>query len=170
MSDKTSRDLLESLFIEVFQAEESARVHPKREAKRLGLCPPAAAMLRISEHGSESLRRLKELAQARGLQRQTMGTVIGHLLSDVRTFGTDLFLTPDKTYRGTLMGIHHGIGAMLLLEDVAIERGDQELADFCSSWVVTRRELTDIAEDALAWFAQNSDAALGVRRRAAASA
>ena len=167
MSDKTSRELLESLFIEVSQSEESARVHPKREAKRLGMCPPAAAMLRVSEHGAESLRSLKQLAKARGLERHTKGSILGHLLSDVRTFGTDLFLTPDKTYRGTLMGIHHGIGAMLLLEDVAIERGDQELADFCSSWVAKRRELTAAAEDALAWFAQNSDAALGVRRRAA---
>ena len=123
-------------------------------------------MLRIAEHGAESLRTLKELAKARGLERQTKGSILGHLLSDIRTFGTDLFLTPDKTYRGTLMGIHHGIGAMLLLEDVAIERGDQELADFCSSWVMRRRELTVAAEDALAWFAQNPAAAL--RGRAAA--
>lgn len=170
MSDKTDRDLLGSLFIEVSQAEESARVHPKREAKRLGACPPAAAMLRVSEHGAESLRRVRELAKARGFEKQTKGSILGHLLSDVRTFGTDLFLSPDKTYRGTLMGIHHGIDAMLLLEDVAIERNDQELADFCASWVAKRRQLTAAAEDALSWFAQNSDAALGVRRRVAESA
>ena len=82
-------------------------------------------------------------------------TAVGHMASLVRDFGTDLFLSSEKSYRATVLGVHHGIGAIALLEDVAIASNDQELADFCAEVLLERRSLVLAAEEELAWFAEH---------------
>jgi len=160
-SSTTARDLIQTLWPEIFQTEESARTHPAREARRLGSTPPAAAMLAVSRHAQASFVELRRLAQARGHGNATSGSAIGRLFSSVRTFGSDLLLSREKSYRATLLGVHHTIGAIALLEDAAIAADDQQLADFCGKLLDERRSLAVAAEEELGWFAEHPDLAQG---------
>lgn len=156
----TLSTLIAHLFAEAFQTEESAIVHGGREADRHGMTPPGRAMREISEHARRVMPELQRLADARGHRSTRLGKTIGRVFSNVRTFGTDLLLSLEKAYRGTLHGVHHGIGTFLLLEDAAIVSGDQELADFCGAWLSERKRLLGEAENELAWFASHPDVAL----------
>ena len=52
MSDPLVR-LRDKLCRELAQAEHDARSHTRREAKRLGDCPPGRALLAIAEHADD---------------------------------------------------------------------------------------------------------------------
>ena len=116
-------------------------------------------MRAVSYHATKSLSSLKELAAKRGHKSSVIGRLVGQTFSVVRTFGSDLVLSTEKSYRGTILGIHHGIGVFALLEDAATAAGDQPLADFCAEWLLERRRLCVATEDALAWFAEHPDVA-----------
>lgn len=152
---KTASDLLDTLLPEAFQTEESARAHPAREAERLGATPPSAAMVAISRHAAASLVRLRELAEKRGKKAAKAGVGLGQLFSLVRTVATDRLYSSERSYRLTIVGVQHGIGLFVLLEEVAATAGDEELAAFCASLLRERRALCAAAEDALRWFAQH---------------
>lgn len=152
--------LVTVLLPEVFQTEESALLHPQREANRLAGTPPAASMLAVSAHAKEALVNLRRLAEARGHEAAEGGTTIGKIFSVLRDFGTDLFLSSEKSYRATILGIRHGLGVFMFLEDAAIASGDQELADYCAEWLAKRTKLTEAVEHDLAWFADHPDVAL----------
>ena len=152
--------LVRILFPEALQTEESALMHPAREARRLGGAAPASPMLAVTGHAKTSLVRLERLASARGQSSSRAGTLLGQLFSIVRNVTTDLVMSAEKSYRGTILGMHHGMGVFHLLEDAAIVSGDQELADFCSEWLSVRAGLIAACERELAWFAQNPDVAL----------
>jgi len=160
MATKLPR-LVRVLFPEAFQTEESANVHPAREARRLGPTGPADVMLRISAHARHSVVELDRLARARGHAGYRSGRILGRIFSAVRDLTTDLMMSTEKSYRATLLGLHHGRGVFLLLEDAAIEHGDQALADFCRDWMQKRNALIAEAERELAWFARNPVAASG---------
>lgn len=152
--------LIVVLFPEAFQTEESAVRHCSREAERLGKVSPGIAMRDIAEHARRILPRLRELAQTRGVELAEAGSGIARTFSMARAMATDIALSQEKSYRGTLLGIHHGIGTFLLLEDAAVASGDQVLADFCAAWLAERARLAADVERELAWFAQNPDTAL----------
>lgn len=152
--------LVATLLPEAFQTEEAAASHGPREAERLGEVPPSHAMLAIAEHATRALRELKKLVELRGYGEPTGAAGIGRLFSNLRNFGTDLVLCSEKSYRATLLGLHHGIDTILLLEDAAVANGDEGLADFCSKWLAERTSLVAEAERDLAWFAQNPDIAM----------
>lgn len=152
--------LISNLFPEIFQTEESAILHCAREARRLGATPAGQAMREVSEHARRVMPALQRLAEARGHRPARGGKIIGRLFSNLRTFGADLLLSMEKSYRGTLLGAQHGVGAFLLLEDAAIESGDQELADFCAGWIAERKPLLENVEVQLSWFAAHADVAL----------
>ena len=151
----TASALIQHILPEAFQTEESAIVHGSREAERLGATPPGRAMREISEHARRVQPELQRLAAARGHKAARRATMLGRVFSNVRTFGTDLLVSTEKSYRGTLHGVHHGIGTFLFLEDAAIASGDQELADFCAGWLSERKRLVEDAERDLAWFADH---------------
>ncbi len=156
----TAAELVDALFPEAFQTEESARAHPAREAKRLGAVRPSTAMLAISRHAEGSLSRLHALAEARGKHAAKAGGGVGHLFSLVRTFAADRLLSSERSYRLTLVGAQHGLGLFVLLHDAAVESGDLELAEYCASLLRERRPLCTAAEEALVWFAQHPALAL----------
>ena len=156
---KTS-PLVRSLFVEAFQTEQSAKTHCAREAKRLGSSPPGAAMKAASDHASLTLRKLHDAAKARGLAGHVPGRVVGRMFSMLRQLSTDLFLSEEKSYRGTLLGMQHGKAVFLFLEDTAIASGDQDLADLCHGWLERRVPILDSAEQHLAWFAENPKVAM----------
>ena len=155
----TAKDLVDALWPEVFQTEESASAHPAREAKRLAGTPAGAAMGAVSVHARASKERLRELAVARGYGGATAFTMLGQMFSSARSFGSDLIMTYEKSYRATILGIHHGVGVFALLEDAALANGDQELADVAAHILVERRRLVLVAEERLAYFAENPEVA-----------
>lgn len=152
--------LVATLLPEAFQTEQSAASHCAREAERLGDASPSHAMLAIAEHATRTLRELTKLVELRGYGEPTGAAGIGRLFSNLRNFGTDLVLSSEKSYRATLLGLHHGIDTVMLLEDAAIANGDQGLADLCSKWLSERTSLVAEAERDLAWFAQNPELAM----------
>jgi hypothetical protein len=154
-------DLIERLWPEVFQTEQSAHSHPAREAKRLGTSPPASAMRAVSHHAANSLSSLQRLTAARGHTPSILGRALGEAFSVARSFSSDLLMSRERSYRATVLGIHHGIGVFALLEDAATASGDQQLADYCAEWLAERKVLCEAAEDALAWFAEHPAVAAG---------
>jgi hypothetical protein len=152
--------LVRTTFGEIFQTERSAIRHPRVEAERLGDCPPARAMLAVSEHAERAERDLTALAKARGARSHSVGTVVGTMFSAGRNRLADLLLTSQASYRGTLLGIRHGVDAMLLFQMAARVEGDDELAAWCDAWRVARRPLVDDVEKALVWFAEHPALAL----------
>ena len=65
----------------------------------------------------------------------------------------------EKSYRGTLIGMRHGIDLVELTGAVAREHGDIEFADWCDQWLERRRPLVEAAARELAWFAANPERA-----------
>jgi hypothetical protein len=160
MPKRTPSSLVAVLLPEVFQAEQSVATHCGREAARLGNVSAGLAMRAISNHAKLALPRLRELAVARGQDLARGRTTIGRLLSNMRDLGGDVVISQEKSYRGALLGIHHGVDAVLLLEDTAVAGSDQALADFCGRWLRERTRLVGEVERDIAWFASNPDEAL----------
>lgn len=160
MTKKKTPTLIRTLVAEAFQTEQSAKTHCAREAKRLGASPPGVAMRAASEHATATLRKLEAIAEARDCAGHAPGRFVGRMFSMVRELTTDLFLSEEKSYRGTLLGMQHGKGVFLFLEDTAIANGDQELADFCHAWLERRAPILLDTEQDLAWFAENPKVAL----------
>lgn len=159
MNDPTTIDLTKALWPELFQTERSAQRHPQREAERLGAGPAADAMRAIVEHATRAQLELERLAAARGYRAARSGSAVGRAFSEVRDKGVDRLMTAEKSYRGTLLGLHHGVGVVELLAAAAREGNDGELVASCARWLERRRELVLTAERALDFFAQNPDQA-----------
>jgi hypothetical protein len=144
--------LLPSLMTELFQTERSAYRHPIREAKRLGDVPPAIALRAVAAHANEVLDELPKLARARRLEIAGLGTVVGETFSDVRHFFADRFVDRERSYRGTLLGMRHGIDLVRLVRAAAEDEADAELASWCDRWLTVRERLVAGVERELDWF------------------
>src|SRR5688500_7791064 len=144
--------LLPSLVTELFQTERSAYRHPIREAKRLGDVPPAIALRAVAAHANEVLDELPELARARGVAVAGVGVVVGETFSNVRHFFADRFLDRERSYRGTLLGMRHGIDLVRLLRAAAEDEADAELVSWCERWSSVRERLVAGVERELEWF------------------
>jgi hypothetical protein len=152
--------LIATLVRELFQTENSALRHPAREAERLGYLPPSRAMAAISRHAAGVLDELPRLAQARGLPASFGGLATGRAFSVARDKVLDLFLTTEKSYRGTLVGLRHGVDLVKLLRETADAAEDFDLATFCDRWLAERVPLVADAASELAWFGARPDVAL----------
>jgi len=161
---KDESKLLSRLFAELCQTEQSAYQHPRIEAQRLGDVPPARAMLAVSQHAELALGELKQLAQAESLPIQAaVGRRIGMLFSMLRK-ALDFMLDREKSYRATLLGMHHGVDLVILV--AAAARADErwELARWCERWLTARRPLVDSVASDLSWFATHPRDALDSAR------
>jgi hypothetical protein len=147
--------LLPSLMTELFQTERSAYRHPIREAKRLGDVPPAIALRAVAAHANEVLDELPKLARARGLAVAGVGTIVGETFSDVRHFFADRLIDRERSYRGTLLGMRHGIDLVRLIGAAAEDEGDTELASWCERWLAIREKLVIGVERELEWFGRH---------------
>jgi hypothetical protein len=154
-SGAPEHNLLRTLGRELFQTETSAAWHCRREARRLAARPPAWALLAVADHADEALRDLPALAQRHGMPVSVGGHVVGRLFSAVRQTFADRLIDGERSYRGTLLGIRHGIDCVRLLEHVAIVLNDSELANWCEGWLDRRVDLTVRVEEGLAWFARH---------------
>jgi hypothetical protein len=151
--------LLPTLFTELYQAERSAYRHPIREARRLGDVPPAAALRAVAAHANETLDALPPLAKTRGLAFTSLGAALAEALSTARHAVTDRLAEIERSYRGTLLGMHHGIDLMRLVRAAAHDEGDDALVAFCDEWLPTREWLVREVADELEWFARHPDVA-----------
>ncbi|HEU4430960.1 MAG TPA: hypothetical protein VFT98_19530 [Myxococcota bacterium] len=150
-------DLLERLLAEMLQTEQSASEHPRKEAERLGAeQPPAAALLAVADHAERGLPELRAFCAA---TPSRLGEMIGGTFSAVRDAVTDRFLGAEKSYRGTLLGLQHGIGCAVLTRAVAGTRRRTEVVEFCDRWLDERRPLVDACERQIPWFATHVEQA-----------
>ncbi len=165
---KSLRKLKEKLCRELAQSEHSAIVQPRREARRLGDIPPAHALLAISEHASAVRPRLEALIEGRrtGGPGFAIGRAAGSMLSTLRHFVLDRLIDTQRSYRGTLLGVDHGIDIVRMLAEITMRDGDEHLATFCAEWLRERLVLVENARRELAWFTDDPKFAMqsGLRR------
>ncbi len=160
MSKANSEALLRSLMREFFQTETSAVQHCRREALRYGDAPPASALLAVAEDARQVLRKLPALAESMGMPVSRLGVLTGAFFSEMRERVFDRLLPSERSYRGTLLGIRHGIDLVSSMRHVAESLGTEALFDFCDSWLTRRTILMNQVEDELAWFARHPQRAL----------
>lgn len=157
---EASKELLHTLFIELFQTERSADVHSLREAERLDGTPPALALRAVSTHAQSAMKEIVELAKKRNFEDTQAGVGIGEMFSQVRDHLADRLIDRERSYRGTLLGMRHGLDLVRSLGFAAGAAGDSELATFCETWQKARTPLVESAAAELAWFARNPERAL----------
>lgn len=145
---------------EFAQSEQSAIVHPKREARRLGDTSPAHALLAISAHAEELRPRFSSLMAKREQGGIEVGRAFGRMFSAIRQLFADRLIDAERSYRGTLLGLRHGIDLARLLREVALREHDTHLVRFCDEFLIERLALIEGAEQALAWFAEQPDKAI----------
>ncbi len=144
-------ELQRSLAWELYQTEASARRHAHREFRRLRDTPPGRALEVISRHAAATLRMLPEVVGARGFIGDGAGRLLGSSFSLLRRV-VDPLLGRERSYRMTLLGVHHGIDTVRTIRNRAIDAGDEHLAAWCDAWLDTRLRLLQNAELALLWF------------------
>jgi hypothetical protein len=155
---ETHRELLESLFRELAQTEKSAESHARREARRL-VGAPAAALEAVAAHARRALRDVEGLARAEDLPTHS-GRAIGRAFSNVREAIADRLVDRERSYRGTLLGLRHGIDVVTMLRHVADASGRVEIAGFCTRWLDERTPLVEAVARELSWFARHPTAAV----------
>lgn len=153
--DRADHAWLANLVRELFQTEESAKDHPLIEAERLGEVSPADALRAVAAHARRTLAELPPLVRRHDLPVSNGGRRIGAAFSTIRNRFADLMLTAERSYRGTLLGMRHGVDLVILIQSVARMEGDVSLANWCDHWLERRRPLVEAAAQELAWFAAN---------------
>ena len=153
--DRADHAWLANLVRELFQTEQSAKVHPILEAERLGDVPPARVLREIAEHAAAALAELPPLVTRHDLPVSEGGKTVGKAFSAIRDNFADLLLSAEKSYRGTLLGMRHGVDLVELVQYVGSEEGDLDLAAWCAAWLERRRPLVESAARNLSWFAAN---------------
>ena len=161
---RASGDLVPRLFVELCQTEESARKHPRVEAKRLGRSPPGRAMQAVSDHAARILPEIRRLAKAEQLETRSSGAVIGDAFSLFRKLVFDQLLDREKSYRSTLIGMYHGMDVVRLLGAAARAEGRSRIVAFCERWLAERGPLVRVATIELEWFGRNPRLALEAAR------
>jgi len=151
---------------ELAQSEQSARTHCLREARRLGKAPPASALRTIADHAALMRPRFEALMrdQPAGLR---LGRWVGKLFSALRHGLFDRVIDTERSFRGTLLGLHHGIDTARLLREVARRLDDAYLVAFCDELLARRLPLMARAEASMVWFADQPRRALQSGLRAA---
>ena len=162
------RRLKEKLCRELSQSEQSAIVQCRREARRLGDIPPARALLAISEHAARNRPRLDSLIEGRRatVRGVELGKLVGTLFSTLRHYLFDRLIDTERSYRGTLLGLDHGVDIVHMLAAITLRDGDEHLGMYCAEWLMERTALVQRARAELAWFAEQPKLALqsGMRR------
>ncbi|MET0285736.1 MAG: hypothetical protein ABW352_14750 [Polyangiales bacterium] len=157
------RTLLNNLTREIFQTETSAVRHGQREAERYDAgAPPAHALRAVSTHAERVLIELPGLAERAGLIISKGGILVGELFSQGRDKLADLLIDRERSYRGTLLGMRHGIDLFRLTQEFADAANNYELRDFAKQWLEERTPLVQRVDEELRWFAQNPDVAVQV--------
>lgn len=148
------RKLYNKLCRELAQSERSGIVHTRREARRLGDTPPARALRALAAHAQAMQPRFRELVDARQQPGLALGRRVGELFSTLRHYIFDRLIDLERSYRGTLLGFHHGLSVARLLREVAERLDEQFMVAFCDDWLAERVALVEAGERELRWFAE----------------
>lgn len=159
------RELLESLFVELFQSERSAEIHPPVEAVPLGDSAPARALRAVSQHAVSTREELMEHARRRDLLHSRSGRRIGDAFSWSRRLFSDPNMEVERSYRATLLGMRHGLDLVKLLRAAAESADDTELAAWCTEFLAVREPLVEEVCSQLAWFGWHPERAIQHRGR-----
>lgn len=135
-------------------------MHARREARRLGDIAPAHALTAIAEHAAALRPRFEALMARRRVEGIRTGRGFGAVFSAIRNAVADRLIDVERSYRGTLLGVRHGIDVARLLREVALREHDAHLVRFCDELLLERLALLEGAEQALAWFADEPARAL----------
>ncbi|HEY6880697.1 MAG TPA: hypothetical protein VI299_21890 [Polyangiales bacterium] len=155
------RTLLNNLTREMFQTETSALRHSNREADRYDdSASPAAALRGVATHAERVLSELPGLAERNGMIVSNGGILVGELFSQGRDKLADLLIDRERSYRGTLLGMRHGLDVFRLMHEFSQVVHNYELRDFTKQWLAERMPLVQRVEEQLAWFAQNAEVAI----------
>ena len=162
MNDDPAKTLLERLARELYQTEAAAMTQAAREAERIGTEAPATAMTDVGHHADQVVKLLPDLFKTRGIERLTsrLGAAASFAFSMLRRFGMHLILGPERSYRFTLAGMRYGIDLVYELEHLAMELKDEELTEFCRTWLERRVPQVTEVERQLQWFVHHPDRAL----------
>lgn len=147
------RKLYGKLCRELAQSERSAVVHTRREARRLGDTPPARALRALGAHAQAMNPAFQDLVGRRQPVGMMLGRRIGELFSTLRHVIFDRLMDLERSYRGTLLGFHHGLAVARLLREVAERLDERGMVEFCDEWLPVRMGLVEAAERELHWFA-----------------
>jgi hypothetical protein len=153
--------LVESLLRELHQTERSCATHCRREAERFPGERPAYAMIHLAEHAEAVLNRMTPLGKGGFGQKVAEG--VGSFLSIFREAVLDRVVREERSYRGTLLGVRHGIDLVVLMRNAAISEKSDLLLEFADNWLDKRTVLWEEAVAALAWFDENPEKAMAVR-------
>jgi hypothetical protein len=155
------RTLLNNLTREMFQTETSAVRHGNREANRYDTgAPPAQALRAVAVHAERVLIELPQLAERAGITISKGGVLVGELFSQGRDKLADFLIDRERSYRGTLLGMRHGVDVFRLLNEFADTANNYELRDFTKTWLEERLPLVQRVDDELRWFAEHADTAV----------
>jgi hypothetical protein len=161
-SNERLNALRRSLGRELFQTEQSAASHCRREAARLPGTQPAGALMAISEHADRTLVELPALAVSHDMPVSGAARRVGRLFSITRQLVGDRLLRRERSYRGTLLGMRHGLDVVHMLRHLAEHAGDRALVSWCDAWLAVRCPLVQRAEEELRWFAEHPELAMQI--------
>jgi hypothetical protein len=142
-----------SLMEEIFQTERSAQLHCAREAQRLGDSAPARALRACAQHAGAVEVELVAIARKHKLPEGGLGSMVGRVLSRARDLVIDRLIDEERSYRGTLLGLRHGLDVVRMMQHVADASGQVEIAGFCTRWLAEREPLVEEVARAMTWFA-----------------
>jgi len=160
MPSDSAKTLLRTLTQELFQTETSAVRHCRREGNRYDDAPPAQALRAVADHAEEVLKHLPSLATRESLPLSRFGVLAGSLFSELRDKLLDRLIQTERSYRGTLLGVRHGVDVVISLRHAAEAVGNERIFDFCESWLVQRSVLMERVEEELVWFSRHPEAAV----------
>ena len=160
LDDARLQRLLRNLTRELFQTEVSAARHCRREAKRLGDSPPARVLRETAGHVDQVLATLPALAERHDLPVSKGGMALGGLFSAAREHMADHLIEAERSYRGTLLGMRHGVDVVQMVRHVATKLHYDELVAFCTAWLSIRVPLVTRTEEELSWFAEHAARAM----------
>ena len=151
--------LLRSLVREFFQTETSAVMHCRREAARID-ATPAAPMLAIAQHAEQVLREFPPLAKRYGLPFSAGGIAVGAMFSNLRDKIFDKTIRSERSYRGTVLGVRHGVDLVQVFAAATRTVGYTDLTQFFETWLTERKRLVAQLEPSLSWFAEHPEQAM----------
>lgn len=152
--------LREKLCRELAQSEHDAIIHCLREASRYGAQPPGQVLRGIADHARQLRPRLDWLWGGKQGVGIRAARVVGEVFSAVRHFAVDWMIDAERSYRATLLGLHHGLGAARLLREVVSLQHDHDAIRVCDELLEGRARLIARAEERLRWFADHPELAL----------
>ncbi len=147
------RRLLDKLLRELLRSETQAIEHAPREARRLGESAPVVALRDIANHAKLMRPRLLQVLDGHALAQHRNGLVSTY--NTIRQLVVDHIYDAERSYRGALLDLRHGIDVVRVLREVARLEELFALIRWCDDWLTERRRLVARVEAQLGWFAEH---------------